>query len=141
MSTHQASEEKSTETDDPRERRAKWESFAAKVPEIGTVTVRNHSHDDPAAHEYDVSVARSGETTKCSCPSDEHQSGPCKHRRWVEHHAPDAVVIAAAGVQTDGGVIDAGDEGKIIDEEDCWCDGQPMPCWDCYNTGRRDLPE
>lgn len=42
----------------------------------------------------------------------------------------------------DGGeVIDAGDEGEIIDEEGCWCDQKSMPCWDCYNAGRRDLPK
>jgi hypothetical protein len=26
------------------------------------------------------------------------------------------------------------------DEDGCWCDDHSMPCFECFQTGRRDLP-
>jgi hypothetical protein len=100
---------------------------------------------------------------RCTCPDAEYNldSGErCKHERRValatgrqpvpadvdgvdeqlgEH--TDATPQVAA---TDGGVIDAGDEGVILDEDedggrpdDCECApclGE-LPCWACYREG------
>ncbi len=26
-------------------------------------------------------------------------------------------------------------------KQECWCDDHQMPCFGCYNDGRRELPE
>jgi len=26
------------------------------------------------------------------------------------------------------------------DDDECWCDGHDLPCFECYLEGRRDLP-
>jgi len=49
---------------------------------------------------------------------------------------------------TDGGIIDAGDGGEVLDDDestddgrpddcDCgdWNDGEGLPCWPCYRDG------
>ena len=69
------------------------EFFEFSVPSSGIAVVANVRHDDPADHTYAVNVAETGETAACSCPADEYQPGPCKHRQAVEN--TEAVVLAA----------------------------------------------
>ncbi len=59
-------------------KRAQYEAFAFSL-QAGDVRVRNESHLDPAKHEYRVAVV-DGLPVSCSCPADERDDGPCKHR-------------------------------------------------------------
>ena len=109
--------------------------------------------------EYTVD-ARDG---SCTCPDAVHRDATCKHQRrvalatgaravpaWVdaddvdaglgEHTAATPRVAAADGGE---GIVVAGDDGEILDENDddddteCACDGLPdgVPCWPCYRDG------
>lgn len=56
----------------------------------GVVTVTNHEHDDPAAHQYEVFT--SGELiSSCDCPHFEYRSEICKHMisvaMWFDEHS------------------------------------------------------
>jgi hypothetical protein len=89
------------------EQRARWEAFAFTVPAANVVKVENESYGDESdEHQYLVNVAN-GETTGCSCPSDEHRPGKCKHRVAVEAHP--AVMLAAAAT---GDELDAAREAR-----------------------------
>jgi len=67
------------------------EHFEFSVPASGIAAVTNQRHDEPTT--YAVNVSESGETSACSCPADEYQPGPCKHRQAVESEA--CVLLAA----------------------------------------------
>ena len=98
----------------------------------------------------------------CECPDFEYRDVRCKHLRRVafaigETSLPDGVdVDPQLGVHvdtdpkvaaTDGGIIEAGDGGEILDEsdedsddgrpEDCRCDEDDLEvaCWPCYRVG------
>jgi hypothetical protein len=102
----------------------------------GRVEVENASHADPEDHSYVVSVER-GIPFSCQCPAWEYHDGACKHMVRVAMAEP--VIDAAGGheprVATDGGsaewteraealadggtdIIDAGDEGVILEDGD-----------------------
>jgi hypothetical protein len=53
MSTKSPSE---LEADETAQKRAQWEQFAFDVDAPGLVDVTNESHENPAAHQYTVSV-------------------------------------------------------------------------------------
>jgi hypothetical protein len=115
---------------------------------------------------------------RCTCPDDEYNldaAEPCKHYRRVMFETgarpipvgvdPDAVddhlgvavdggprvATPASRVATDGGeVIDAGDDGVLLDEtddvedtggrpDDCQCTSlladEGVPCWPCFRDG------
>jgi len=69
------------------------EHFAISVPAAGVAVVENRRYDDADEHTYAVNIDESGETSACSCPADEYQPGPCKHRLAVESER--AVLMAA----------------------------------------------
>jgi hypothetical protein len=92
----------------------------------------------------------------CTCPDALHRGARCKHLRRVafatgerplpvgvdgvdpslgEHTNTSPRVVAA-----DGGILEAPDDGVILDEddgEDCACSELPdgVPCWPCYRDG------
>jgi predicted nucleic acid-binding Zn finger protein len=108
---------------------------------------------------YDVDV-RAG---ACSCPDARHRDpdGGCKHVRRARvalgRDTVDARTIREVDVDpqlaafapgprvatSDGGIIDAGDGGEILDEsaderpDDCDCAPflSDLPCWPCYREG------
>jgi hypothetical protein len=95
---------------------------------------------------------------RCTCPDHQYREVECKHIRrvafatgnrpipaWVDadevdaqlgEHVEEIPKVAA----TDGGVTLAEFGAEENDEDGCWCDDHQMPCFDCYNVGRRDLP-
>lgn len=92
------------------EKRAQYERMSMTVLKgagVGRVNVRNDSYGDESGnHIYTVRV-KNGETFECTCPADEYQPGPCKHRLACENSP---LVVASAGcvaepesVATDGG--------------------------------------
>lgn len=110
---------------------------------------------------YHVDVAGDG---RCECPDHKHRNAECKHIRRARAAlgiAPiDSRTLGAVDVDeqlaanapgpvvatSDGGIIEAGDEGEILDEgdddgrpEDCecgeWNAGLELPCWPCYREG------
>ena len=59
-------------------KRAQYEAFEFTITEVG-VRVRNCSHEEPAEHEYVVSVA-DGLPTACECPAHDWIGGACRSR-------------------------------------------------------------
>lgn len=114
---------------------------------------------------YDVD-ARAG---SCSCPDARHRDpdGGCKHVRRARvalgRETVDARTIREVDVDpqlganapgprvatSDGGIVDAGDDGVVLDDEtdtgaderpdECDCSGfhadASLPCWPCYRDG------
>lgn len=127
-------------------KRAQYEAFEFSITEAG-VRVRNCSHEEPADHEYVVSV-EDGLPTACDCPADERFDGACKHRVAVVIRKPVLEAVTATSVAADGGV-----DGEVVSEsdldvedgdpDDCDCDELPgdFPCWECVRTGRRTIPD
>jgi len=108
---------------------------------------------------------------RCTCPDKQHNLGDgelCKHERrvrfatgewvipgWADTEAIDSqlgehVTGTPETAATDGGVIEAGDDGEILqdnddsdkrrqrpDDCDCgdWNDRTELPCWPCYRDG------
>lgn len=122
-------------------KRAQYEAFEFSVTPDG-VRVRNNSHATPEDHEYLVRVEE-GVPTSCTCPADERFPGACKHRVAVAIRKP---VLAAAVDQqlvADGGVQAQQSTGGTQEADACDCDGLPgeFPCWECFRSGEKDLPE
>jgi predicted nucleic acid-binding Zn finger protein len=148
---------------DPRTERALTEPLTVldhdETPvesrETTVVTVTSHS-----GKTYDVDAASGA----CSCPDARHREpeGGCKHVRRARvalgREPVAARTIRALEVDpqlganapgprvatSDGGIIDAGDDGEIIDDDDgrpegCDCadfhDDAALPCFECYREG------
>lgn len=107
-------------------KRAQWEAFEFTLTREG-VRVRNCSHDDPGAHEYQVRVGNDGIPTECDCPAFEYQDGACKHMIAVAIRVP--VLMAASGdrVRPDGGLPEGSESPGPRSE--CWCADSDLPCF------------
>jgi hypothetical protein len=109
---------------------------------------------------------------RCECPDAKHRDpdGGCKHVRRARAalgiEPIDRRALATVNVDeqfaanapgpviatSDGGIIDAGDDGEVIDDDttaderpaDCSCTGSrleaeaELPCWPCYRDGFED---
>ncbi len=127
------------EADETAQKRAQWEQFSFDVEAPGMVEVTNESHDNPAEHQYVVTLDDvTGEAMACTCPHHVHRSAFCKH-------------MAAVETATDDGTLTAfpSDDDENTDETDdddtepaeCDCDGlSGFPCWPCVRMGRTELP-
>ncbi|WP_083252567.1 hypothetical protein [Haladaptatus sp. W1] len=98
----------------------------------GRVEVTTESHENPADHQYVVSIDDvTNALMACTCPHHVHRNAVCKHMPAVDN-------------TTDDGTLDAfssGDNDEDTDPEDCDCDGLGgFPCWPCVRTGRKELP-
>ncbi|ODR80044.1 hypothetical protein BG842_02980 [Haladaptatus sp. W1] len=127
MSTKTPSE---LEADETAQKRAQWEQFSFDVDAPGLIEVTNESHENPADHQYVVSIDDvTEELMACTCPHHVHRNAFCKHMAAVE----DA---------TDDGTLDAfPPEDNETEPEDCDCDGLgDFPCWPCVRTGRKEPP-
>ncbi|WP_458210960.1 SWIM zinc finger family protein [Haladaptatus sp. NG-SE-30] len=127
MSTKSPSE---LEADETAQKRAQWEQFSFDVDAPGLIDVTNESHENPAAHQYTVSIDDvTEELMACTCPHHVHRNAFCKHMAAVEN-------------ATDDGTLDAFPSGNDdAEHEDCDCDGLGgFPCWPCVRTGRKELP-
>lgn len=102
------------------EKRARFERMSMTVLSgegSGRINVRNDSYgDDSGSHIYNVRVVEN-EPVECTCPADEYQSGPCKHRVAVSDR-PIVLSSAQAASQslalTDGGTTKT-DDGDTCD--------------------------
>ena len=74
-------------------KRAQWESFEFSLGGPGHIKIRNCSHADPSDHTYIVAI-EDREAVECTCPADEYNAGPCKHRVAVE--SDDALLSAGS---------------------------------------------
>lgn len=119
-------------------KRAQYEAFEFELRD-GGVRVRNCSHADPADHEYYVAV-NDGIPVACECPADEKYSSACKHRVAVAIRTP-LLDAAATQAVADGGTVASDGESDNEDECDCEDLDDEFPCWKCYRTGKRTLPE
>jgi hypothetical protein len=128
-------------------KRAQYEALEFALAPNG-IQVRNNSHANPTEHEYLVTVS-DGAPTSCTCPADEKYSGACKHRIAIAIRRPilDAVrrqqLVADGGIKTQSSTRRSSEsEDGEDDDRDCDCAdlSGDFPCWECYRSGRRDLP-
>ena len=127
MSTKQST---ALEADETAQKRAQWEQFSFDVDAPGLVEVTNKSHENPADHQYIVSIDDvTHELMACTCPHHVHRNAFCKHMAAVEN-------------ATDDGTLEAfSSEDNETEPEDCDCDDLgDFPCWPCVRTGRKELP-
>jgi hypothetical protein len=126
-------------------KRAQYEAFEFRL-ENQSVVIRNGSHLEPAAHEYEVTI-RNGIPVACTCPADQSSDDACKHRLAVAIRRPvleAATTRCSRSALTDGGVESASQDMDHQGERsdgDCECDEMPddFPCWPCVRDGRRHL--
>lgn len=115
---------------------------------------------------YDV-VSQSGKSYTvdareghCTCPDHEYRDVRCKHIRRVAFETGEEPVPVCVDIEelpddfgahidetpripvTDGGIIDAGDDGEILGDtderpSDCLCSPRMtgLPCFPCYRDG------
>jgi hypothetical protein len=121
----------SPETIETAPKRAHWEQFAFDVDAPRLINVTNECHDNPAAHQYTVSIDDVTEDLMaCTCSHHVHRTAFCKH-------------MAAVETATDDGTLDAfpSDDDDETEPNGCDCAGLgDFPCWPCVRTGRKELP-
>ena len=128
-------------------KRAQYEAFEFSLTPNG-VQVRNASHANPEDHEYVVEIDDSVPTA-CTCPADENYSTACKHRIAVAIRRPILDAATHQQIVADGGRVQSklGDRvhtaDESSDERECDCAdlSGDFPCWECFRSGRRDLPD
>ncbi|MFH5802075.1 SWIM zinc finger family protein [Haladaptatus sp. CMAA 1911] len=110
-------------------KRAQAEQFSFDVDAPGLIQVTNESYENPADHQYTVSIDDVTENLMaCTCPHHVHRNAFCKHMAAVEN-------------VTDDGTLDAFPSEDDAEPEDCDCAGLgDFPCWPCVRTGRKELP-
>jgi hypothetical protein len=85
------------EYSDRVQKRAEYEALECSLGGPNLIKVRNCSHADPSDHTYIVRV-EAGESIECTCPADEYNPGPCKHRVAVEANE---ALLSAGSASTD----------------------------------------
>ena len=126
-------------------KRAQYEAFAFSLLD-GDVRVRNESHQDPANHEYRVTIV-DGVPAACECPADEMYETPCKHRVAVAIRPQILHIAAKMQAVADGGTATSSDQAHghsdSPDKGSCDCDelSGKLPCWECVRRGRKNLSE
>ncbi|WP_336361608.1 SWIM zinc finger family protein [Haladaptatus sp. ZSTT2] len=118
-------------------KRAQYEAFEFSLTDRG-VLVRNGSYADPENHEYLVTV-RNGVPTDCECPANARFEGACKHRLAVAIRTPILQAAQKANrIMADGGAVESLESEAEVECEMCL---EEIPCWECYRTGKKELPE
>jgi len=106
----------------------------------GRCTCPDHKHNLPTEDGRELCKHRA----RCAFATGERPIPATVDRDGVDEHLGRHVEGGARVVATDGGsdVIDAGDEGVILEEGDtrpeaCSCHSpeQGLPCWSCYRDG------
>ncbi|WP_336360147.1 SWIM zinc finger family protein [Haladaptatus sp. ZSTT2] len=118
-------------------KRAQYEAFEFSLTDRG-VLVRNGSYADSENHEYLVTITN-GIPVDCTCPANARFEGACKHRLAVAIRAP--ILQAAQKVErimADGGAVEPTSSAEPVECEACLRD---FPCWECYRSGKKELPD
>ena len=157
MTTYDPTEVEGTDLE-PRTERALSECMTVLPEASDLFTVIGENQNG----EYTVDLR----APACSCKDFEYRAGKdfdpddgCKHIRRArfatgEQPIPDSAEVdpflgthtdeTARVAATDGGIIEAGDEGEVLEEsderpDDCdcgdWNQGADLPCWPCYRDG------
>jgi hypothetical protein len=71
---------------------------------------------------------------ECECPADVHRDPDCKHKVALAITGRPTVLNAA--LSYDGPSKDL----EVATDGGCACDDD-LPCFDCFDSGRRELPE
>jgi len=88
-------------------KRAQYEAFEFSLLD-GDIRVRNESHQNPADHEYRVTVV-DGVPAACECPADAVYDGVCKHRVAVAIRPQILDIVKKTQAITDSGVVTDGE--------------------------------
>lgn len=126
-------------------KRAQYEAFEFTLLR-NAIRVTNASYADPENHTYEVDI-EDGLPTRCTCPADERFEGACKHRVAIAVRRPllQAMILQRTmrgdePVVADGGQQHGPSAGTAVDEPCSECLDE-FPCWECVETGRRELPD
>jgi len=119
-------------------KRVGWESWEFTVVGPYEVEVTNASYgylkDD---HSYRVMVAEAEAGTVpavCDCPADQYSEHyDCKHK--VALAAVGGPTVLNAAVDFDPAPVPVRADGG------CECDAHEFPCFECYRSGQRELPD
>ena len=77
------------------QKRAQADQFAFDVNADELIKVTNESHENPAAHQYTVSIDDVTEDLiACTCPHHVHRTAFCKHMAAVENATDDGTLDA-----------------------------------------------
>ena len=152
MNHYEPADIESTDVE-PRTERALTESMSV-LPEGGEIYT--------VVGENGGTYRVDGREGRCTCPDAEYRGATCKHQRRVAFATAErAVPVDVDGVDellgehtdetprvvaTDGGIIEAEDDGELVGESDD--DGRPeececgefhtdagLPCWPCFREG------
>ncbi|GAA0250762.1 hypothetical protein ACFFQF_27120 [Haladaptatus pallidirubidus] len=84
------------------QKRAQWEQFSYDIEAPGMVEVTNESHENPAAHQYTVSIDDvTDELMACTCPHHVHRNAFCKHMTAVKTATDDGTLETFPSADTD----------------------------------------
>ena len=126
-------------------KRAQYEAFALSLLD-GNVRVRNESHQDPADHEYRVTITDCVPTAR-EWPADDVYETPGKHRVAVAIRTK--IITLATDVQaiTDRGFEVSSDHALRHSDSSTPETGDrdqlsgTLQCWNCVRTGRKYCPQ
>ncbi|MFB9808010.1 SWIM zinc finger family protein [Haladaptatus pallidirubidus] len=123
------------EADETAQKRAQADQFSFDVNAPGLIEVTNESHENPADHQYVVTLDDvTDNVMACTCPHHVHRSAFCKHMAAVETATDDGTLTA---FPSDDDKTDEDD----AEPEECDCDGlNGFPCWPCVRAHRKELP-
>ena len=118
-------------------KRVSWESWEFTVVGPFEVEVTNASYGYlKSEHSYRVLVAEVEAgilPAECECPADQYGEGyDCKHK--VALAAVGGPTVLQAAVDFDPSPTPVRADGG------CECNADKFPCFECYRSGRRELP-
>jgi hypothetical protein len=124
-------------------KRVTWEAWEFTVVGSHKVKVTNASYGYlKEDHSYTVDVEELDDVAvpvKCECKADEFQEEyACKHRVALATIGGPTVMNAAVEFETPDPEEEA---DKLRADGGCECDKDEFPCFQCYLTERRELPE
>lgn len=128
-------------------KRVSWEAWEFTVVGPHLVEVTNASYGYlKDEHTYTVGVTeRDGVAVpaECDCPADVHREPDCKHKVALATVGGPTVLSAAVEFETPATGMTEPDTAadKLRADGGCECARDKFPCFECYLSGRRELPE
>ena len=154
METNETSDDKSAvaqlDFDSRTSKRVTWEAWEFTVIGPHQIEVVNASYgSEKADHTYTVGIEdRDGVAvpSECNCPADLHREPDCKHRVALAAIGGPTVLDAALAFESPARETEPKSDtetaaDKLRADGGCDCDQWDLPCFECFDSGRRELPE
>ena len=154
METNETSDHKSAvgqlDFDSRTSKRVTWEAWEFTVIGPHQIEVVNASYgSEKADHTYTVGIEdRDGVAvpSECNCPADLHREPDCKHRVALAAIGGPTVLDAALAFESPARETEPESNSETVADKlradgGCDCDQWDLPCFECFDSGRRELPE